>query len=55
MIKFKIDKIFNAIKRKLGFKNKSENIVIHLKVVLYGDISKLSIEIPIDEEDKLHE
>lgn len=53
MIKFR--NFLDVIKRKLGLRNKSQDIVITLNIVLQEDISNLYIEIPIDYEDKLHE
>ena len=51
MKKFK--KVFNAIKRKLGFRDKSKDVVLNIEFYLEPDMSELTFEIPIsDEEDK---
>mgnify|MGYP001860812195 CR=1 FL=1 len=53
MKKFK--KVFNAIKRKLGFRNKSQNIVINIVFKLEPDMRELFFEVPISGEDNLHD
>lgn len=49
MIKF--EKIFNSIKRKLGFKNKSKDVVVNIEFYLESDMSELTFEIPISDDD----
>ena len=51
----KLETFFDVIKRKLGLRNKSQDRVITLNIVLQEDISNLYIEIPIDKEDNLHD